>query len=220
MYENRYKIFLSFIKGKYIKEITSKKFIVPIYNIFNGLLNRKDEEYKVKMKNYDILILNPSLYDEEIKDDSQNENYKNILILLNHLSDIIYVYDMDGNLINSIFMQTQRLLPDSTCMIQYQSNILLLYDSINFYFIIFSPDFKNYEIDKLDSFSIQSFFNLDMRNHIPICSFDYKKKIFKIFKNKIAILERNHIFVIKFNNNLIFQNKAYYKHKENINYNF
>ena len=219
MYENRYKIFLSFIKGKYIKEITSKKFIVPIYNIFNGLLNRKDEEYKVKMKNYDILILNPSLYDEEIKDDSQNENYKNILILLNHLSDIIYVYDMDGNLINSIFMQTHRLLPDSTCMIQYQSNILLLYDSINFYFIIFSPDFKNYEIDKLDSFSIQSFFNLDMRNHIPICSFDYKKKIFKIFKNKIAILERNHIFVIKFNNNLIFQNKAYYKHKENINNN-
>jgi hypothetical protein len=57
-----------------------------------------------------------------------------------------------------------------------------------------------------------------MRNHIPICSFDYKKKIFKIFKNKIAILERNHIFVIKFNN-LIFQNKAYYKHKENINKN-
>ena len=169
------------------------------------------------MNNYYILILNPSLYDEEIKDDSQNENYKNILILLNYSFDTIYVYDMNGNLINSILIPTKRLFSDFIYMIQYQSNIVLLYDYINFYFIIFSPDFKNYEIVKLDLYSIKSFFKYDMRKYIPICSFDYKTKIFKIFKNKIAILGGNNIFVIKFNNNLIFQNKAYYKHQENIN---
>ena len=62
--ENRYAVFLSFIKRKPIKEIKSKNVEVPDANIISN-----------------ILILNPSLYDDEIKDEIQKENYNNILIL-------------------------------------------------------------------------------------------------------------------------------------------
>jgi hypothetical protein len=102
-------------------------------------------------------------------------------------------------------------------MIQYQSNILLLYNSFKFYFIIFSPDFKNGEVVELDLFAIKALFNFDMRRNIPICSFNYKKKIFKIFENKIALFENNNILVIKLNNNLVLGNIKNYKHNENIN---
>ena len=51
MYKNRYLVFLSFIKGKYTKEIKSKKVKVPEINECSN-----------------ILILNSSLYDDEIKD--------------------------------------------------------------------------------------------------------------------------------------------------------
>ena len=88
---------------------------------------------------------------------------------------------------------------------------------IFFYFILFSKDFKNYELVKLDLYEIKAFFKFNMRERIPVCSFDYKKKIFKIFDNEIALFESNNIYVIKFNNNLIFQNVKYYHNKENIN---
>ena len=204
MYENRHKVFLSFIKGKYIKEIESKKFK-------NGISDKNN-----------ILILNSSLYDDEVKDDSQNENYENFLIIFNNFTETIYVYNMNGNLIIHFIILTRLMLPilHSICMIQYQSNIVLLYDSSYFYFILFSNDFKNYELVKLDLYEIffKAFIKFDMRKHIPICSFDNKKKIFKISENKIALFESNNICVIKFNNNLIFQNAKYYHNKENINY--
>ena len=199
MYENRHKVFLSFIKGKYIKEIESREF-----------------QNEISYKN-NILILNPSLYDDEVKDDSQNENYENFVIIFNNFMETIYVYNMNGNLIHSIILD-RSILPflNPISMIQYQSNIILLYDSSFFYFILFSNDFKNYELVKLDLYDIKAFFKLDMRKRISICSFDYKKKIIKIFENKIALFESNNIFVIKFNNNLIFQNAKYYHNKENI----
>ena len=189
LYEKRYLVFLSFIKGKYTKEIKSKKVKVPEINEYSN-----------------ILILNSSLYDDEIKDYSQNENNKNILILLSCSYDILHVYDMNGNLINSILIPRLGLFTKSFCMIQYQSNIVLLYNTINFYFIIFSPDFKNYELTILDSYAINRLYKFDKRNYIPICSFDYKKKIIKIIENKIAIFENHNITVIKINNNLIFKN--------------
>ena len=231
MYEKRYLVFLSFIEGKYAKEIKSKKVNVPEINEFsnnnfNDLLyefalldKKKVEKLKNKKNNYYILILNSSLYDDEIKDYSQNENNKNILILLSYSCDILHVYDMNGNLINSILIQRLGLFSKSFCMIQYQSNIVLLYNSFNFYFIIFSPDFKNYEFAILDLSVIDRLYMFDMRKYIPICSFDYKKKIIKIIENKIAIFENHNIVVIKFNNNLIFKDKKYYKHKKNKNNN-
>ena len=121
---------------------------------------------------------------------------------------------MKGNLIKSIIMEMG--FSNFHSMIQYQSNIILLYDKIKFYFIIFSPDFTDYEIEIIDLIGFQYFFKSDNRIYIPICSFSCNDKLFKIFENKIAIFCYNTIFVIKFNNNLIFKNKKYYN-KEIIN---
>ena len=225
MYKKRSLVFLSFIKGKYIKEIKSKEVIVPeineisnnnFYDSFNKVESDK-EKLKKKMNNYYFLILNTSLYDDEIKDDSLNENYKNILILLNYYSETIYVYDMNGNLINCFSIKSLRIFPYFICMIQYQSNIVLLYNPNKFYFIIFSSDFKNYEFATLELSTINDFLFFEMRKYLPICFFNYKRKIMKIFENKIALLENNNIIVYKINNNLLFQNKIYYKNKENKN---
>jgi len=187
--ENKYAVFLSFIKGKPIKDIKSKNIEVNTNSISN------------------ILILNPSLYDDEIKDETQKENYKNILILWKESSETIYVYDMNGNLIKSIEIEMGGKF---LSMIQYQSNIILLYNKNKFYFIIFSPDFTDYEIESINLKDFLPLFMLDNRKYIPICSFGCNNKLFKIFENNIALLENNRIFLIKFNNNLIFYNKKYY----------
>ena len=196
MNENKYSVFLSFIKGKYIKEIKTKELDIK------------------KIKN--ILILNPSLYNDENKDDSQNESQKRFMILCDNLSDLIYIYDMDGKLINMILIE-RRLMHFPYCMIQYQSNILLLYDYINFYFIIFSSDFNQYEVVKLEIFLQISTFKFILNKYIPICSFNYRDKIYRLSENKIALFTCNKIYVIKFNNNLIFQNKEYYNKKNKNN---
>ena len=65
-------------------------------------------------------------------------------------------------------------------------------------------DFTDYEIEIIDLIGFQYFFKSDNRIYIPICSLSCNDKLFKIFENKIAIFCYNTIFVIKFNNNLIF----------------
>ena len=202
MSEKKYSIFLSFIKGKEVDNIIQKKI-----NINN----------QTSISN--IIIFNSELNDEENDENNTDKNNDNVIILLSETKQVnlisytinsLKIYDMNGNLLNSILLQNYRYKK----IIQYKSNILLLFYEdfwlpfISFY--IFSPDFKNYEfVKEIDLSKI-----IKHENHsfyISLCSFPKTNNIIKIEKNKLLIFYWCTIYIIKLNDDLIFKNIKYYK---------
>ena len=207
MYNFKYNIFLSFIKGKDIDELNQIKVQIP-----------KIDEIS------EVLIFNSELFDEINEVNNTINNYNAVIFLISKANKTILVYNMEGKLLNTLSLGNEKIL--SSFFIQYKSNILLnFYRESNlkhyFSFYVFSSDFKNYElIDKINISKIISQ-NIDsnqynFNNDIPIFSFNNRGKMLKIENNKIIILYSFEIYVIKINDSLIFKNKKYYK-DNNIN---
>ena len=88
----------------------------------------------------------------------------------------------------------------------------MLFDNTSILFILFSTDFENYEITK--QFNLKEILNNEYNKrdfinyfYIPLFAYSSNNDIYKINKNKIALLISNPIFIIKLNNNLIFSDK-------------
>ena len=202
MYNYKYNIFLSFIKGKDIDELNQIKVQIPKI----GEISQ-------------VLIFNSELFDEINEPPNNIVNNNAVIFLISDIGKAILIYSMEGNLLNTINLNNNELL--LSIFIQYKSNILLnCYRDSNlnsyFSFYVFSSDFKNYElIDKIDISTIipklLDVENYNIQNNIPILSFNNRKKMLKIENNKILILYSFEIYVIKINDSLIFKNKKYYK---------
>ena len=198
MYKKIYDIFLSFIKGKNIKDINQVK--LPIS--------------KLKRK---IFILNSELFDDQ--NNNQKSIYKNVFIVLNVENKLFSIYDMNGLAINIIRLGKFSL--DESCkIIQYKSNVLMLFYKTFISFLIFSSDFKNYEIT--DEINLSKIIKDEYDNYlpifyIPIFSLPIENKIIKINENIIALLYLNSLYIIKLNESLIFSYKKYYINKNIIN---
>ena len=204
MYNNKYSLFLSFIKGKEIKDLNQLKVSFP-------------EKYRI----LDTLIFNTELFDEESDINNRNKGYNKVIFLycLNSKNKrCILIYNMEGNLLKSIDydFEGRKLLK----FIQYKSNILIIFNSENiiyyFTFYIFSSDFKDYETKKIEiNFSILNDDNLvnvaNIYKNIPICSFTNGPNIFKIENNKILLFFSYTRYVLKINDASIFNNSIYYK---------
>ena len=204
MYRYKYSIFLSFIKGKDIKELNQKKVI-----------------FKEKYNILDVVIFNSELFDEKNDENNSNKGYnKAIFLYCSNSNDnkCILIYNMEGNLLNTIYynFKTIRVLK----FMQYKSNILLIlnkedFSDIFFTFYIFSSDFEDYEIKKIYfKFSNlgNNFFNEDNAfKNINICSFANETKIFKIENNIILLFYLYNIYIIKINDSSIFGGLKYYK---------
>ena len=186
LYEQKYNVFLSFIKGKPFNDINQIK--IPIEKI-----------------NKTIFILNS---------ESDNENvYKNVIIVLYIEIKVLLIFDMNGKIINTF--KLENLSIGQNCqIIQYESNILMLFYKTFISFIIFDDDFQNYEITKEIDLS-EKIPNIHENNFnkIPIFSLSYENKIIKINQNKIALLYFTKLYIFNLNKSLIFRDTKYYKNK-------
>ena len=192
--KEKYNIFLSFIKGKDINNI-------------NRI--RLDDSNIQQIS--DIIILNPDLYDEEIIGHNiiHINNINTVFALYSKKQSQIVIYNINGNLINKIKLED---FPNLIKIIQYKSNILLLYYGHSISFFIFSLDFKEYfkyDIIRLNLNTDNGIYHVN-GNYVPICSFSNENDIFKIENNRIVILYQYEIFEIKINDSLIFKDSKYY----------
>ena len=190
MYKEKYNIFLSFIKGKYINNISRIKL----------------DDSNVQQIS-DIIILNSDLYDEEIKEyNIIHKNNNTVFALYSENKGHILIYNINGYLINKI---KPKIWFKLIKIIQFKSNVLLFFYGRSITFFIFSLDFKGYseyEID-LQLITDNEVFNT-IRTYIPICSFSNENEIIKIENNRIVILYKYEIFEIKINAS-IFNNSKY-----------
>ena len=197
-------VFISFIKGKDINNLNTIK-IPEIKNISK------------------IIILNSEMYDEEnnennkyIEDNNLSNNNNKVFVLLIKEYNKLLIYNMNGFKINEITLNLNFKIFHE--MIQYKSNILLLFYGSFISFLIFSNDFKEYEFT--DEINIEEFIikdNLLFSHSIPLFSLKSKNKIIKIDENTIVIFYLCKIYIIKLNKYLIFKDKRYYPYKNFIN---
>ena len=194
---NKYSVFSSFIKGKYINEVKVKKII----NFPKDVIVQE------------VLLLNSKLYDD---DPNYEANEMKIMVILGVLKRLL-IYDINGNLIKSIDLAVNFMHEGNISIAQYKSNILMLFNSSNksLEFIIFSKDFRNCEFSEpIDLVGLKKEFFLE-ENNMTLSTFMKTNKIYKIDKNKIAIFNSYRLYVFKLNNDLLFENCQYYK-KENL----
>ena len=197
IFDNRYNVFISFIKGKDFDNISNREIIIPDKALTN------------------ILILNSKLNNDN--EDINLESSTNKILLILSLNKIL-IYDMNGNIINSINNIYIKLSSDFNNMIQYKSNIILFFKKKAIFFLIFSNDFKDYEFTEdidLSKFYINFSHDLPNLKTLSICTFRNENKIFKIDKNRIAIFYEYKLYIFELNNNLIFKDKKYYYNNKN-----
>ena len=204
--ENKYKLFFSTILNKEgnkinkkifkIPKITQKIKVIPLIN------NNTDTEY-----DYDNKILSNNKY----------------FAIFYFVQKVLYIYDINVNIINIIELEAKL---DSTInirlftknkektindieMIQYESNILLIYYKMKFIFIFFSNDFKKNEIIIYNSETSKTEFS-DRSSSYPNFRYYYKNKLIKINEKDVCLLLYSNIYLINFNdvkNNIILDSK-------------
>ena len=162
-----------------------------------------------------IIILNTDLYDEENKDHHIISNYNNNKVFIVYNEKKILIYNVNGILLNTINLIMLNALIK---IIQYKSNILLLYYGNSIIFYIFSWNFKEYEKYEIINLNLPTEIeniNEIVEFYVPICSFSNENEIIKIENNRIIILYLYEIFEIKINDSLIFNKSRYYMNKIN-----
>ena len=119
----------------------------------------------------------------------------------------LYIYDINGKIIKEIKLEQIKInndiyyidrsqiinkgLNNEFEIIQYDTNIILLFYSKIFYFIFFSSDYKNYEIVK---------YNIEIANIEKLIYDNYssKMKLFKVNNSYICLLLFFNLYYINF----------------------
>ena len=180
---NFYKIILSDILNKDESKISLKIFklpfesnnlkLIPLNNEFNNKKSNNDDDYFKK------------------KIIKKNKNFA----LYNLEQNILYIYYINGNVINTIHLSILFINNNKTEIIQYESNILLLFCKSQFISISFSNNFQKYET---------SVYNIIIESHLnENINFNYdlnsKLKLIKLNEKSVFLLYRCSAFLINFN---------------------
>ena len=179
---NFYNIILSDILNKDESKISLKIFklpfesnnlkLIPLNNEFNNRnSNNNDDYFKKKI----------------IK---KNKNFA----LYNLEKNILYIYDINGNIINTIDLFILFKNNNKTEIIQYESNILLFHKS-TFISISFSNNFQKYETS-LYNIIIESYLNANTNFNYDLNS---KLKLIKLNEKSVFLLYLCSVFLINFN---------------------
>ena len=131
--ETKFQIFRKFLKYKNIFYYILKKDSKNPINHLNVTEFNKDNKAKDSLQ---LLAL---------FNDKENKNNKKYFVLLYKEQKKLFIYDNDLILINEIDLKL-FLNDEATEIIQYDSNNILIFQSMNFIFINFSSNFKTYNI--------------------------------------------------------------------------
>ena len=179
---NFYRIILSDILNEDESKIKQKIFKLPFESNYLKLIPLKNEFNDNKNNNDDYF---------KKKNLKKNKNFA----LYNIEKNILYIYDINGNVINTIDLFRLFINNNKTEIIQYESNILLLFCGSNFIFISFSNNFQKYETSKYNLI-IKSQLNANKNFNNAINS---KLKLIKFNEKKVFLLYSFSAFLINFN---------------------
>jgi hypothetical protein len=180
---NFYKIILSDLLNEDESKISLNLFKLPFESNYLKLIPLKNEFNENNYNNND----------NKKKFIKKNKNFA----LYNLEKDILYIYDINENLINTIDLSKLVINNIKKEIIQYESNILLLFFGKRFLSISFSDDFQKYETSKYN-LTLTSQLNeyIDLKFNYDLNS---KLKLIKLNEKSIFLLYLCNIFLINFN---------------------
>ena len=170
----------------------------------SGILNK--DESKIKINILKLPFTSSFIKLIPLKDEFDENNYyndsKKILKKNNYFAlfdlekNILYVYDIDGNIINIIELDKKLIYNNKTEIIQYEPNILLLFNGSKFIFIFFSNSFQKFEILEYNSEITAKKFPKDI--YIDNYGINSKLKLIKFNEKNVFFLYLYNLFIIDF----------------------
>ena len=194
LHKDDYKYFIPFIKNikqKQYWKINQSQITIPFLS-----------------ENTTLIPLNCELYDDEKnKNDIGFYKNENAFLLYYYSENILRFYNMSGMklfddipLNNSFIYNSEN---DIIQILQYKTNILLLFYSFKIVFLILYPDLISYD------FTNEFYLNVkESDNYIsaikPIFPFFNKTKIIKMSEDTVTILNKNNFYYIKLDKNIYY----------------
>ena len=194
LHKDDYKYFIPFIKNikqKQYWKINQSQITIPFLS-----------------ENTTLIPLNCELYDDEKnKNDIGFYKNENAFLLYYYSENILRFYNMSGmklfddiTLNNSFIYNSEN---DIIQILQYKTNILLLFYSFKIVFLILYPDLISYDFTNEFSLKVK-----ESDNYIsaikPIFPFFNKRKIIKMSEDTVTILNKNNFYYIKLDKNIYY----------------
>ena len=179
--QNFFKSVLSDILNKDKSKIKQKIFKLPFLSEYVKIIPLKNELDDNKYNNKDY----------RKKNLKKNKKFA----VYNLEMNFIYIYDTNGNIINTIDFYQLFKNDNKTEIIQYESNILLLFFGSKFISISFSNNFQRYETS-IYNLTIKSQLNTNINFNYVINS---KLRLIKFNEKNIVLLYDCNSFLINFN---------------------
>lgn len=194
LHKDDYKYFIPFIKNikqKQYWKINQSQITIPFLS-----------------ENTTLIPLNCELYDDEKnKNDIGFYKNENAFLLYYYSENILRFYNMSGmklfddiTLNNSFIYNSEN---DIIQILQYKTNILLLFYSFKIVFLILYPDLISYDFTNEFSLKVKESDNY-MSAIKPIFPFFNKRKIIKMSEDTVTILNKNNFYYIKLDKNIYY----------------